>query len=207
MKKKIVAFILVFALALALGIGGTMAWLTAESGKVVNTFTVGNITLELTEKDATKDADGTLKKDYKILPGATAEKEPKLTVGAGSEKCYLYACVTNDVKIGNDVVATPNISTEWVPVGTKGNATVYRYNDVIDASDEAVAKSVFTEVKYSETITQSKAHLDALTNKTIVVQGYAHQSEHISETEGDTSVADSAACAYFKVDAIVTPAN
>ena len=47
MKKKILALTLVFALALALGIGGTVAWLTAQTDSVVNTFTVGDITLSL----------------------------------------------------------------------------------------------------------------------------------------------------------------
>ena len=37
MKKKIVSLVLVFALALALGIGGTVAWLTAQTSEVVLT--------------------------------------------------------------------------------------------------------------------------------------------------------------------------
>ena len=78
MKKKILALTLVFALALALGIGGTVAWLTAQTDSVVNTFTVGDITLSLAETQST----------YKIVPGGKDAKDPKLTVTKGSEICY-----------------------------------------------------------------------------------------------------------------------
>ena len=40
-----VALVLVVALA---SIGGTIAWLTATTGSVVNTFTVGNVDISLT---------------------------------------------------------------------------------------------------------------------------------------------------------------
>ena len=53
MKKKIVSLVLVFALALALGIGGTVAWLTAQTQSVVNTFTIGDINIELDETKGT----------------------------------------------------------------------------------------------------------------------------------------------------------
>ena len=81
MKKKIVSLVLVFALALALGIGGTVAWLTAQTDSVVNTFTVGDINIKLAETPGT---------EYKMVPGNTITKDPKVTVLANSEACFLF---------------------------------------------------------------------------------------------------------------------
>ncbi len=43
-------FLMSFALLLLLVVGGTMAWFTAESGEVVNTFKAGTVRIELHEK-------------------------------------------------------------------------------------------------------------------------------------------------------------
>ena len=203
MKKKILALTLVFALALALGIGGTLAWLTAESSQVVNTFTVGKITLTLSENGSEYDTvDQQYKQDFKILPGATDDKEPVLTVKKGSEKCYVYALVTNNVKLNGTIVATPNIDTnQWIKVGedADNNKVLYRYHQVVDVltANEDASLSVFSQVTYSDTITQSADDLAALNNTTITVQGFAHQSEHV-KLDGDGS-ANKAAYEQFGI--------
>ena len=83
MKKKILALTLVFALALALGIGGTVAWLTAQTTPVVNTFTVGDINITLAETAT----------DFKMVPGNKIAKDPKVTVRKDSEACWLFVKV------------------------------------------------------------------------------------------------------------------
>lgn len=206
MKKKILALVLVFALALALGIGGTMAWLTATSGEVVNTFTVGDINLQIREEGAPTN------NEYKIVPGGEATKKPIITVTAGSEKCYVYAYVENTVMLDNNAeVATPEIGSDWVKVGESTDKTkkVYRYvgdkatdDNVIDASAALVEVTVFEKVTYSGDIT--KANREQVTTATdkITVQGYAYQAEN--RTQAD---ADAAACEQFSVTAVTTPAS
>ena len=56
------AFAAVLALVLVLGcaLGGTVAWLVAKSDPVVNTFTYGDININLEE---------TTGSSYKIIPG------------------------------------------------------------------------------------------------------------------------------------------
>lgn len=73
---------LLLALVLLLGgvIGGTIAWLADKSDDVVNTFTTSDITIELKETTT----------EYKMIPGWTIDKDPKATVVAGSEDCYLF---------------------------------------------------------------------------------------------------------------------
>ena len=84
MKKKIFIPIIALALVCCCVIGGTIAWLTDKTDAVTNTFTVGNISIELTESTGTA---------YKIVPGCDIAKDPKVTVEADSENCYLFVKV------------------------------------------------------------------------------------------------------------------
>lgn len=81
--------VLVLALALIVGVAGgaTFAWLTAKSDTVVNTFTYGDINIDLEE---------TTGDSYKIIPGVDIEKNPKVTVKAGSEACWLFVKVEEE---------------------------------------------------------------------------------------------------------------
>ena len=73
MKKKLTT-VLAIVLVVALSVAGTYAYLTAKTAQVVNTFTVGNVNIDLTEKTT----------DYKMVPGTTINKDPKVTVKADS---------------------------------------------------------------------------------------------------------------------------
>lgn len=78
---KGLALILSLVLVAGCVVGGTLAWLTAQSGTVTNTFTTSDITVKLEE--TTGDA-------YKMIPGYTLTKDPKATVVSGSEACWLF---------------------------------------------------------------------------------------------------------------------
>ena len=85
---------LLLALALVVGgvVGGTIAWPTATTQEVENTFTVGNIDIKLEETgaadDNAEDEDDTQKKSMKMVPGEVIDKDPKVTVEAGSCSWY-----------------------------------------------------------------------------------------------------------------------
>lgn len=179
---KTLVLVLTVMMIVGISVGGTLAWLTAQSGTVTNTFTAGDINISLTE---------TVENSFKIVPGGTAVKDPTLTVAAKSENCYVYVCVENNVKIGDAVVATPNIDTaKWIQVGVNGNKTVYRYHEIVEYSEAKQDLSVFTQVKYSETIT--KDNIDDLANTTIKISGFAHQSDNTT-----VETANAAATAEF----------
>ena len=97
-SNGISARVLVMAVALTLIIGGiiggSVAWLTATSNTVTNTFTVGNIDIELTEESGST---------YKMVPGNTIQKNPKVTVKTGSEACWLFVKIEKQNKIDDDV--------------------------------------------------------------------------------------------------------
>lgn len=104
-------FVAMLALVLVIGcaVGGTVAWLTAQTGPVVNTFTYGDINIELKE---------TTGNDYKIIPGVDIEKDPKVIVKANSEACWLFVEVKKEGTFVTDKV-TYSIAKDW----TRGNGT------------------------------------------------------------------------------------
>ena len=106
-------FVLMLALVLVLGcaVGGTVAWLVAKTDPVVNTFTYGDINITLIE---TKPAN----QQAKIIPGVDIEKDPKVTVKAGSEACWLFVKVEEEgTFVANKV--TYSVADGW----TQGDDT------------------------------------------------------------------------------------
>ena len=100
---KFMVSLLAVALLAGGAISGTLAWLTDETAPVTNTFTVGDIDIELTETwNTDTDDDGTDDKwEGKMVPACTLHKDPKVTVAAGSEDCYLFIEIT---EAGGDVL-------------------------------------------------------------------------------------------------------
>lgn len=80
MKKKLTT-VLAIVLVVALSVAGTYAYLTSKTATITNTFTVGNVKIDLTETTGT---------EYQLIPGKVHEKNPIVTVKGGSEKCYLF---------------------------------------------------------------------------------------------------------------------
>lgn len=78
-------FIAVLGLVLVIGcaVGGTVAWLTKKTDSIVSTFTYGDINITLTETTPENEP-------AKIIPGIDIEKDPKVTVEANSEACWLF---------------------------------------------------------------------------------------------------------------------
>ena len=115
-------FIAMLALVLVIGcaVGGTVAWLVSSTDPVVNTFTYGDINITLEETTGTS---------YKIIPGVDIEKDPKVTVKANSEACWLFVKVEEEGTFVAKKV-TYSIADGWTKGdGTKIPANVY-YREV-----------------------------------------------------------------------------
>ena len=83
----------------------------------MNTFTVGDINITLTESENL---------DLKMVPGLPIEKDPKVTVKAGSEACWLFVKVE---KSGNfDSFMTLEMADGWIALAKQDG--VY-YRDVV----------------------------------------------------------------------------
>ena len=81
---KILIIVLSAVLLVAGSVAGTLAWLTAQTGPITNTFTIGQIGLTLDE---------TTGESYKIVPGVDIPKDPIVTVAADSEPCWVFVKV------------------------------------------------------------------------------------------------------------------
>ena len=104
MKKKIISLCLVIALVATAIAGATLAYFTDYTDVATNTFTVGNVDIELDEAKVNPETgkapshdDRVMKNEYKdIYPGLTVDKDPTVTVKKGSEPCYVRMFVKVD---------------------------------------------------------------------------------------------------------------
>lgn len=159
------AFIALLALVLVIGCvaGGTVAWLVAETKPVVNTFTYGNIDITLTETTGTS---------YKIIPGTDIPKDPKVTVTAGSEACWLFVKVEQTGTFVADKV-TYAIDNGWKALEGK-NGVYYREVPAVTAdTDFSVLEGDKITVK--DTLTKGDIKDIAATKPTLTFTAYAVQ--------------------------------
>ena len=98
-KTKALLMSLCAVLLVAASVLGTMAYLT-DSKDVKNTFTDGNVSIDLDEAKVNTDgtvvtgADRVKTNSYKLLPGHTYTKDPTVTVLAPSVESYVRMKVT-----------------------------------------------------------------------------------------------------------------
>ena len=160
------AFIALLALVLVIGCvaGGTVAWLVAKTEPVVNTFTYGNIDIALAETTGT---------NYKVIPGTVIEKDPKVTVKAGSEACYLFVKVE---KVGTFTGMSYEIADGWELV--EGQTNVFCRKVAAVTADTSFAVIKGNEITVSSDLT--KENIPAV-NPTLKITAYAVQQENIAD--------------------------
>lgn len=193
MKKsaKIIAAIAATAIAGSAAIGGTLAWLTSNAD-ITNTFTMGNVKIALTEQDINNSSSRTSSdQQYSVYPGATITKDPQIEVLAGSEDCYVYAWVKDDLTINGTDAASFTVNGDWNTVKEVNGGTMYRYKEKV--TDPATLTKVFNNVKISESVKQAESGENSITGN-ITVKAFAIQADGL--TAGETT-ADTEAEAYF----------
>lgn len=165
-RKALVVLSLMMVLAVA-AVGGTIAWLTDKTAPVVNTFTVGNI--DITLKETTT--------DYKMVPGNTINKDPKVTVEGGSEACWLFVKINEGNDLGSYISYT--IADGWTDVGAAGEKVYYRE---VNASESAQVFEVLANNKVTVKDNVTKAMMDGLTTSnqpTLTFTAYAVQKDNV----------------------------
>lgn len=208
-KKRVKLTALLLALILLLGcfIGGTLAWLVANTTPVVNTFTVGNIELELKEHELN---DGNLDMEeevtglanYKIIPGTTQPKDPFVRVKDGSENCWVFVQIDESNNLAQDAkdaeggqAAVPEIkyvdweiAEGWELVNGETNVYSRQYTgaDATNGEHETYAILKDNKVSYSRDLTKAmlntvKADAENKSPK-LTFTAYAIQSEYLTKT-------------------------
>lgn len=88
-STKLLILMMTFVLVIGATIGGTLAWLSAKTETITNTFEAAGIKIELTETEGLNN-DGVWKNA--MVPGATYDKNPTVTVVEPdtSVDCYLF---------------------------------------------------------------------------------------------------------------------
>lgn len=166
--KKALFIMLSAALIVCATVAGTLAWLTDTTAPVVNTFTVGDINITLTESENL---------DLKMVPGQPIEKDPKVTVKAGSEACWLFVKV--DKSVNFDGFMTFEMADGWIALS--GHAGVYYRN--VDATNADTGFDVLKDKKVMVLETVTKTMLEgAKTNApTLTFTAYAVQKDGIND--------------------------
>jgi predicted ribosomally synthesized peptide with SipW-like signal peptide len=167
MKKKVLSIVAV-VLVLCCAIGGTLAWLTDRTNPVVNTFTVGDINIELKETTT----------NYKMVPGNTITKDPKVTVKANSEACWLFVKVEKSSNFDNFM--TYEMADGWTALPSVAGVYYREVAATTTATELSVLKDNSVLVKDSVT----KADLNALTRDTfptLTFTAYAVQKDNVAD--------------------------
>ena len=191
--RKILVLVLAVALISVISVSATLAWLSDSTPAITNTFTVGDIKIELKEtwnKDTNSDSVNDAW-EGKIVPGGEATKDPEVTVKAGSEDCWLFVKITetNNTIAGTDKYAAWEIDTGWEAV-TDAAAGVYARQVTGITLDEKFKVLKGDKVTYSQDITKTQLEAIEQNKPTITVQAYAIQ----------LSAADNAAAAWAEVN-------
>ena len=166
--KKALFIMLSAALIVCATVAGTLAWLTDKTEPVVNTFTVGDINITLTESENL---------DLKMVPGQSIKKDPKVTVKAGSEACWLFVKV--DKSVNFDGFMTFEMADGWIALS--GHAGVYYRN--VDATNADTGFDVLKDNKVMVLEAVTKTMLEgAKTNApTLTFTAYAVQKDGIND--------------------------
>lgn len=179
-SAKVLAMILALVLVLGCVVGGTVAWLIDETDEVVNTFTYGDINIDLEETPTPDNDDDPNTNDYDMIPGETIFKDPTITVRKGSEAMWLFVKLEKSENF--DDFMTFEIGAGWLPL-TGVDGVYYRHitaEAVADANLELqVLKDNAVQVKNTvtkEMLNALDADLTALNYPTLTVTAYAVQS-------------------------------
>lgn len=190
-RKKILVLTVCAMVLITGSVLGTMAWLTAETDEVVNTFTYGNINIDLDEhvydpdqnalgEELTKSAD-----NYLIIPGIDLPKDPFVTVKAGSEDCYLFVKVEESEGFAKGKV-TYAVDESWTKGdGTKIPANVYYRQVSQPAADVSYNVLKDNKIFVSENLTKDevKEMQQSQVRPTLKFTAYAIQAEGIDSVE------------------------
>ena len=201
-KSKALLLILCTVLLISGTVLGTLAYLT-DRDQVVNTFTVGNVQIELDEVEVTPDGIPVQDKDgntirteegneYHLIPGQTYVKDPTVTVLAGSEASYVRMMVTinciSELKaiFGDDFLPQNYVegwdNEIWSCVGTTDNGDntltyEFRYHNIVDSftsEDDLMLEPLFTKFTVPGEITGEQ--LATIADLKIDVMGHAIQA-------------------------------
>lgn len=166
MKKKGWLSVVALVLVLCCAVGGTLAWLTAKTDPVENEFTVGDIDITLAESKNL---------DLKMVPGRELHKDPKVTVKAGSEACWLFVKVQKSANFADFL--TYDMADGWTAL-TGVDGVFWREVGAVTADTSfAVLKGNKVTVQNTVTKEMLQGVKEGTERPTLTFTAYAVQKE------------------------------
>ena len=185
--SKSMALLLACVLLIGGVVGGTVAWLTAESDTVTNMFSTSDIGVKLEES---KDL------DLQMIPGWDIAKDPKAWITEGSEAAILFVKVEKSANF-DTFMEEIVIADDWITL----EDGVYYREVTTDKQGETNAFPILKDNKVTVkgTVTKEMMTGSGFTQPTLTFTAYAHQ---LYKSEG---VKFSAADAWTSLNTPATP--
>ena len=184
MRRMLFTLALVLVVAVA-SVGGTIAWLTDKTDPVTNTFTVGDINIELKETlkpDGTEVTAGVTDWSAKLIPGKEYSKNPVVKVLEGSESCWLFVEVNEPADLKNVLTYELNFDNTWA----KGDGTSIPANVYYRKADAGFELNLLKNNKVSVEDTVTKDMIKNLNGSyTMSFKAYAVQYEKFEDKASD----------------------
>lgn len=149
--KKVIAIVLLVVLVAALSIGATMAYLTDRDSEV-NTFTIGDVSIDLKED---------FEQGATLIPGVKIEKKPTITnTGDNDAWVWLTFAIPSalDVNTPGEVTGSKDNVIHW---NFKGATTEGYVSD--ERIQKAIAEGFLTEEILKKAIDDDSLTIDTLT--------------------------------------------
>ena len=180
-KSKAILMVVCAMLLVAASVMGTLAYLTSTA-TVTNTFSVGKVEIALDEAKVGADGKALTSGErtitgnqYHLLPGHDYDKDPTVTVKAGSDASYVRMLVkvtftdapTDAMMATNlDTIFTGHQSTKWIrnaKTVSDDNMTInyeYRYFETVAAPNADVKLApLFTGISVPDGYTETEINI------------------------------------------------
>lgn len=113
-SKKTLMLILALTVTIVTAAGGTLAYMYGTQ-QVKNTFSYGDIVIDLEESDSGLDEDENPDtNEYEMMPGQDISKDPAVTVLAGSMNCWLFVEIRESANFADFMTYT--VAQGWLPL-------------------------------------------------------------------------------------------
>ena len=209
MKNKLLKGAIIVSAAILLVVAtvlGTLAYMTSSSA-VSNTFTVGNVGIQMFETpvgaDGKKVPGAGLTSDgnsYHLQHGVRYDKDPTIIIDSTSDKSYLFVKVRNDLRkveanhgedaddgvSGNYKTMFEQVTENgWIFIGRTSNANIYVYEHYIGKGGVTANVPIFSEFMIGK-----HADLSHSGAAKVTLSGFAIQANGFMPETESTDVLD-----------------
>lgn len=196
MKKNNAVMLLILVVLLCITLIGTYAYQVYTQDTIRNTFTIGDVSVELYEKGDTDNF--TEGKSYTLERGTLYEKNMVVNVSANSEDCFVYIVMQNDLapieaEKSNPTMGNQNV-VKYTPVATQisdngwterttQSSDIKIYWKEIDVSTDAGELDFMTEFRTKESFDYDDVRKDDGTSPVMSFTLYAVEKGSMTEDD------------------------